>query len=62
MEQSVMDNATPETPGNPRVSLTGYATAAAWAHFGFEHADWFQSRRERALFMSLHLGCHALRP
>ena len=50
------------TAGNPRVSLTGYATASAWAHFGFDYADWFDSRRGRALFLPLHYGCRALRP
>lgn len=57
-----MNNEAQDTAGNPRVSLTGYATASAWAHFGFEHADWFQSRRGRALFLPMHLGCRALRP
>ena len=47
--------------GNPRVSLTGYATASAWAHFGFEHAQWFSTLRGRALFLPMHLGCRALR-
>lgn len=46
--------------GNARVSLTGYATASAWAYFGFEHADWFDSWRGRALFLPLHIGSRAL--
>lgn len=47
--------------GNARVSLTGYATASAWAHYGFENAAWFDSRRGRALFRPLHASCRALR-
>lgn len=53
-------NETPTTAGNPRVSLTGYATASAWAHFGFAHAHWFETWRGRALFLPMHLGCRAL--
>ena len=52
---------THSSAGNPRVSLTGYATASAWTHFGFEHAQWFSTLRGRALFLPLHLGCRALR-
>ncbi|MES1938815.1 hypothetical protein T5B8_01160 [Salinisphaera sp. T5B8] len=57
-----MNHAKHPSAGNPRVSLTGYATASAWAHFGFEYADWFDSRRGRALFLPMHYGCRALRP
>ena len=48
--------------GNDRISLTGYATASAWAHYGFEDAEWFDTRRGRALFWPLHSACNAIRP
>ncbi len=52
----------PSIAGNPRVALTAYATAGAWAHYGFPQAQLFDSRRGRALFWPLHYGCRALRP
>lgn len=56
---------TPSTPnpgtGDARIALTAYATASVWAHYGFEYADWFDSRRGRALFWPLHTACRTLR-
>lgn len=60
-EKTTMNTSAARSRGNPRVSLTGYATASAWAHFGFEHAEWFQTRRGQALFVPMHLGGRALR-
>lgn len=57
-----MTRATQTANGNARVSLTGYVTASAWAHYGFENADWFDTRRGRALFWPLHTACRAIRP
>ena len=38
------------------------ATASAWAHYGFDYADWFDTARGRALFTPLHAFCRGLRP
>lgn len=57
-----MAHSTAAPAGNPRISLTGYVTASAWAHFGFTYAHWFHSWRGTALFVPLHAGCRALRP
>lgn len=51
-----------ESVGNPRVSLTGYATASAWAYFGFPEAGRFDTHRGRLLFGALHAGCRLVRP
>lgn len=48
--------------GNPRVSPTAYATAGAWAHYGFPNAELFADYRSRAFFLPLHYGARVLRP
>lgn len=53
-------NATPQ--GDPRISPTAYATAAAWAHYGFAEAEAWDSRRGRAMLGALRFGTWALSP
>ncbi|MES1923918.1 class I SAM-dependent methyltransferase [Salinisphaera sp. T31B1] len=50
------------TVGNPRVGLTGYVTASAWARYGFAESGRFDSRRGRLLFGLLRFGCRAIAP
>lgn len=49
-----------EPAGNPRVSLTAYATATIWAHYGFPNAELFTSRRGSALFHMLQGSSRAM--
>ncbi|MGB7756391.1 MAG: hypothetical protein WBL23_10040 [Salinisphaera sp.] len=48
--------------GNPRISPTAYATAAAWARYGFAEADVFDTRRGRAMLAALRIGTGLLAP
>ena len=48
--------------GNPRISPTAYATAAAWARYGFAEAEAFDSRRGRAMLAALRIGTRLLAP
>lgn len=48
--------------GNPRISPTAYATAAAWARYGFAEADVFDTRRGRAMLAALQAGTGLLSP
>lgn len=54
--------ATNERRGDPRISPTAYATAAAWARYGFAEADVFDSRRGRAMLAALGFGTRLLSP
>lgn len=48
--------------GNARISPTAYATAAAWARYGFAEAEAFDTRRGRAMLTALRLGTGLLSP
>lgn len=50
------------TPGNPRISPTAYATASAWARFGFPESARFATRRGRAMLLALDLASALARP
>lgn len=58
-----MSRSPPKTPrGDPRISPTAYATAAAWAYYGFAEADIFDTRRGRAMLAALRLGTGLISP
>ncbi|KEZ75789.1 hypothetical protein [Salinisphaera hydrothermalis] len=48
--------------GNPRISPTAYATAAAWARYGFAEAEAFDTCRGRGMLAALQLGTGLLSP
>lgn len=48
--------------GDPRISPTAYATAAAWARYDFAEADAFDTRRGRAMLTALRIGTGLLSP
>ena len=52
----------PRAVGDPRVSLTAYATAGAWACYRFPEADRFNNARTRAAFVGARAFTGALSP